>query len=108
MIHAFLAGAGPGFWLPRQGSTGAAKVDFLFHAVTNISIFFFVLITVVLFTFIWKYRARPGHKARPSADHNQALEVTWTVIPDASVTRRKSSGTSIVAIPFSTFEEPRK
>jgi len=80
-MHALLAGAGPGFWLPRQGSTSAAKVDFLFHAITNLSIFFYVLIAVVLFTFIWKYRARPGHKARPSADHNQLLEVTWTVIP---------------------------
>jgi cytochrome c oxidase subunit 2 len=76
-----LIGTGPGFWLPRQGSTTAAKVDFLFHAVTGISIFFFVLITLVLIAFVWKYRARPGHAAQPSADHNQALEITWTVIP---------------------------
>lgn len=74
-------GTGPGFWLPRQGSTTAAGVDFLFNAVTAISIFFFVLITAVLVYFVYKYRARPGHSALPSADHNQKLEITWTVIP---------------------------
>src|SRR5258706_5371939 len=76
-----LIGTGPGFWLPRQGSTTAANVDFLFHAVTAISIFFFVLIAIVLFTFVWRYRARPGHGAQASSDHNQKLEITWTVIP---------------------------
>jgi len=72
---------GEGFWLPRRGSTTAESVDGLFHAVTWISIFFFVLITVVLAYFVWKYRARPGHEAQPSVEHNQPLEVTWTVIP---------------------------
>ncbi len=72
---------GPSFWLPRQGSTTAADVDFLFNAITSISIVFFVLITVVLVYFVTKYRARPGHKAQASAVHNQTLEVTWTVIP---------------------------
>ena len=80
-MSSFLAGAGAGFWLPKQGSTTAAPVDFLFHAITNISIFFFLLITTVLLYFVWKYRARPGHTATASADHNQALEITWTVIP---------------------------
>ena len=76
-----LIDTGPNFWLPRQGSTTAAGVDDLFNAITSISIFFFVLITVVLFYFVWKYRARPGHKAQPSVVHNQKLEITWTVIP---------------------------
>ncbi len=80
MLSPFI-GSGPNFWLPRQGSTTASDVDFLFNAVTSISIFFFVLITVVLFYFVYKYRSRPGHKAQASAVHNQALEVTWTVIP---------------------------
>ena len=70
-----------GFWLPRQGSTTAGSVDFLFHAITGISIFFFVLITVVLFYFIWKYRHRPGVEPQPSPEHNRLLEITWTVIP---------------------------
>lgn len=70
-----------GFWLPRQGSTTAASVDALFLAVTWIGIFFFVLITAVMLYFVWKYRARPGHEAQASSDHNRPLEITWTVIP---------------------------
>ena len=61
MMLASLIGAG-GFWLPRQGSTTAARVDFLFHAITNIAIFFFILIAALLVYFVWKYRARPGHR----------------------------------------------
>jgi cytochrome c oxidase subunit 2 len=80
MLSSFI-GTGAGFWLPRQASTTAAGVDHLFYAVTAIAIFFFVLITVVLFYFVWKYRARPGHVAQASAVHNQKLEITWTVIP---------------------------
>ena len=49
-----------------------ARVDHLFHAVTGISIFFFTLITVAARIFVWKYRARPGHTAQPSSDHNSA------------------------------------
>jgi cytochrome c oxidase subunit 2 len=74
-------GSGPGFWLPRQSSTTAPQVDSVFYAVTWISIFFFVLVTVVLAYFVWKYRARPGHEAAPSPSHNTPLEVTWTVLP---------------------------
>jgi cytochrome c oxidase subunit II len=74
-------GTGAGFWLPRQGSTTAPEVDALFNAITWISIFFFVLIVVLMIYFVWKYRARAGHTAQHSAVHNTPLEITWTVIP---------------------------
>jgi len=70
-----------GFWLPRQGSTTAPAVDSLFQLITGISAFFFALIVGLLITFLWKYRARPGHEELPSPAHNTPLEVTWTVIP---------------------------
>ena len=70
-----------GFWLPRQASTTAPTVDSVFNLVTWIAIVFFALITITLAVFVWKYRSRPGHAALPSADHNQKLEITWTVIP---------------------------
>ena len=53
----------------------------MFYAVLALSIFFFVGITVAVVYFTIKYRHRPGHKAEPSSAHNDALEITWTVIP---------------------------
>jgi cytochrome c oxidase subunit II len=79
--RAFSVGLGAGFWLPRQGSTGAARVDSLFHAITWISICFFALIVSLLAVFLWKYRSRPGHTSQPSPTHNTPLEITWTVLP---------------------------
>lgn len=70
-----------GFWMPKQGSTSAARVDWLFYWITGISTFFFALVVFLLLYFVWKYRARPGHVEQPSAEHNTPLEVTWTVVP---------------------------
>ena len=53
----------------------------MFIAVTALSLFFFLAITVAVVIFVVKYRGRPGHRAEPSASHNDALEITWTVIP---------------------------
>jgi cytochrome c oxidase subunit 2 len=49
--------------------------------VLALSAFFFFAILVCVIYFTVKYRHRPGHKAEPSAAHNDALEITWTVIP---------------------------
>lgn len=75
------AGKEAGVWLPKQASSVASSVDFLFDVITWISIFFFLLITGVLVLFVAKYRQRPGHTAEVTATHNQPLEITWTVIP---------------------------
>lgn len=76
------AGGGAGFWLPKSASTTAHDVDWLFNWITGIAIFFFALITVLTVYFVIKYRRRPGNEeAQPSSDHNQPLEITWTVIP---------------------------
>jgi len=77
----FLAQQEAGFWMPEQASTAAPSTDFNFWMIFWISTFFFVLIMAVMFLFIWKYRARPGHKEQHTAHHNTTLEVTWTVIP---------------------------
>jgi len=70
-----------GFWMPEQASTLAPSTDFNYWMIFWISTFFFVLIMAVMFLFVWKYRARPGHKEEHTATHNTTLEVTWTVIP---------------------------
>jgi cytochrome c oxidase subunit 2 len=44
-------------------------------------VFFFVLITVLMGVFVWKYRGRRGQGTTATHDHNTALELTWTIIP---------------------------
>ena len=69
------------WWMPKQASTVAPQVDNLFHFILWVSVFFFVLITVLTVYFVIKYRHREGHSAQPTAAHSTALELTWTVIP---------------------------
>lgn len=74
--------AGGGFWMPVQGSTGAAAVDRIFDLILWIAVFFFVLIVGLMVLFVVRYRRREGREdAEKSALHNTALEITWTVIP---------------------------
>ena len=69
------------FWMPPQGSTTAAGVDFLFDFIFWICAVFFLGIVLVMAVFTWKYRRRPGVEAQKTATHNTALEITWSVIP---------------------------
>jgi cytochrome c oxidase subunit 2 len=69
------------FWMPKSVNVEADSTDQMFYAVTGLSIFFFVAIAGLVVYFVIRYRHRPGHKAEPSAAHNDALEITWTVIP---------------------------
>jgi len=68
-------------WVPKAVNAAADGSDTMFITVLALSIFFFVAITIAVIYFTWKYRHRPGHKAEPSAGHNDVLEITWTVIP---------------------------
>ncbi len=69
------------FWLPNAVNKEADDSDLMFMAVLALSAFFFVAITAAVVYLTVKYRHRPGHKAEPSPAHNDALEITWTVIP---------------------------
>ncbi len=69
------------FWMPKAVNLAADDSDMMFYAVLALSVFFFVAILVAVVYFTIKYRHRPGHKSVPSATHNDALEITWTVIP---------------------------
>jgi cytochrome c oxidase subunit II len=69
------------FWMPQTASTTAHGVDALFYGILALSTVCFVGITVAVIWFVMKYRHRPGHNGMPSPDHNDALEITWTVIP---------------------------
>jgi cytochrome c oxidase subunit 2 len=71
--------------LPDQASVFRVQSDALFWFVTGIGVFFFCLITVLLFYFVIRYRQRPGHTAQPSPTHNLPLEIIWSAIPTAIV-----------------------
>lgn len=75
-----------GFWMPTQASSVAEDVDGLFHFILWITIIFFILNTVLVVWFAWKYRHRPGReKAEYAPAHSTSLELTWTVIPTVIV-----------------------
>lgn len=68
-------------FLPSSVNSAADDANMMFYAVLGLSFFFFFAIAGALVYFVVRYRHRPGHKAQPSAAHNDALEITWTVIP---------------------------
>lgn len=69
------------FWFPPKASTFAEETDAFFMYILWISIFFFVLIVAAMIWFVVQYRRRPGYQGDSKALHNNALEITWTVIP---------------------------
>lgn len=70
------------FWKPMDASTFAPAVDTTFYFIYWVSVFFFVLITVLLVYFVIRYRRRAeGEPTSGAATHNTALEITWSAIP---------------------------
>ena len=69
------------FWMPPQGSTTAAGVDWLFGFIFWICAVFFVGIVATMSYFVARYRRRPGVEAVKTATHSNVLEITWSVIP---------------------------
>lgn len=69
------------FVLPKQASVLAPGVDGLFWFITFINVFFFTLITVLIFVFVRRYRRRSPNEITPHITHNQKLEIAWSVIP---------------------------
>lgn len=72
---------GGNFWMPADASTHTIHTDWLYYGILGLTLFCFIGIAGAVVYFTWKYRARPGHKAEPSKSHNDALEITWTIIP---------------------------
>jgi cytochrome c oxidase subunit II len=69
------------FLLPHQASTGAPGYDALFLFITGLAIFFFVIVAVLLGSFVLKYRRRGPDEVTPHITHNFRLEMVWTIIP---------------------------
>lgn len=78
---ALMSFGGQLFWFPEQASTVAPISDLVFHFITWVSIFFFVLITALTIWFAARYNTGGKTKAESSTTHNTPLELAWTIIP---------------------------
>jgi len=67
-------------WLPENIATYGTEIDNLFYLIYYITGAVFFLVTILLVSFLVRYRARPGHRATYSHG-NTALEMTWTIVP---------------------------
>ena len=81
MWHSLLADPASTFWLPIRASTSGADSDWLFNFILWVNIFFSVLIIALMVLFVWRYRAKSAGEHGAAGGHNNALEITWTVIP---------------------------
>lgn len=68
--------------LPRPMSTVANQIDWIYMFIFWVSAIFFVPIVALMIYFCVKYRRRSDSDPMPvGPTHNNALEITWTVIP---------------------------
>src|SRR5262245_42633955 len=64
-------------WFPENIATYGQQLDDLFFLITGVA---FLRVTVLLVTFLVKYRERPGRRAVYSHG-NTTLEMVWTIVP---------------------------
>jgi cytochrome c oxidase subunit 2 len=70
-----------GFFFPEGASTTAGDVDALYLFLVAVSVFFGVLIAVLLVAFAIRYRRRSDDERPPLIHGSLPLELTWTLIP---------------------------
>lgn len=70
------------FSFPVQASTFAEDVDGMYAFIFWISLFFFVVINILMVYFVVKYRRKPGQRLpEKSPSHHTLLELAWTILP---------------------------
>ena len=72
------------FWLPADASVTSRNIDWVWDFMIWCSVLTALGIFVAIFHFITKYRAKSraaNEIAEKSAEHNTALEITWSVLP---------------------------
>ena len=66
---------------PEQASTIAREVDLLHYVLTAITLFFTVVIFLIIFYFMIRYRRRSPDERPQPIEGSVPLEVAWTLIP---------------------------
>ena len=66
---------------PDQASTLAHRVDALFYFLVAVSVFFALLICILIIAFALKYRRRSDNEWPAPIEGNLGLEILWTVVP---------------------------
>ncbi|MFA5668075.1 MAG: cytochrome c oxidase subunit II [Balneolaceae bacterium] len=69
------------FMLPEAKSPTADSTDALFHFINEVSFILLLGITIAIIFFAIKYRRKSDDDVTPVIKHNNALEITWSVIP---------------------------
>ena len=72
------------FWLPADASVTSRNIDWVWDFMIWVSVLTALGVFVAIFHFITKYRAKSRAANEPtekSAEHNTALEITWSVLP---------------------------
>ena len=72
------------FWLPVDASVTSRNIDWVWDFMIWVSVLTALGVFVAIFHFITKYRAKSraaNEIAEKSAEHNTALEITWSVLP---------------------------
>lgn len=67
--------------LPPLAASSGQSVDHVFAVLHWITLFFFVLIFVLMVVFVIRYRRRSEADTTPDIAHNNLLETVWTIIP---------------------------
>lgn len=69
------------YFLPPAKSTIASDIDALFNFVNLVSLILFLSILAAMIYFVIRYRRRSIDDVTSLNDHNNTLEVVWTIIP---------------------------
>jgi len=72
------------FWLPTDASVTTRNIDWVWEFMLWMSLLALLAIFVAMVHFCTKYRAKSraaNEPVEPSAEHNTALEVAWSVLP---------------------------
>ncbi|MBX5435977.1 MAG: cytochrome c oxidase subunit II [Alicyclobacillaceae bacterium] len=68
-------------WLPIELTPMAHDVDTLFYIMLGIVTFFFVLVEVLLITFLIRYRRTRTNRVGANVHGSNLLETIWTAVP---------------------------